>query len=224
NGAGEMLVFSAADFEDFLEPRPDLPEKREGELERVVRFLAENRWPFRLHATYEESINRFLGIFEKVNRDVPLEGLHWFFDHCETISDPNIERIKALGGGIAVQHRMAYQGEYFVDRYGKQAAQRTPPIRRMIELGLPVGAGTDATRVASFNPYVALYWLSSGKTGGGLSIYSESNRMSREEALRLYTQGSSWFSAEDGTKGGLLPGQLADFAVLTADYFTVPEE
>ena len=123
-----------------------------------------------------------------------------------------------------MQHRMAYQGEYFVDRYGKKAAQRTPPIRRMIELGLPVGAGTDVTRVASFNPYVALCWLSSGKTVGGSSIYSESNRMSREEALRLYTQGSSWFSAEDGTKGGLLPGQLADFAVLTAKCLTVPGE
>jgi hypothetical protein len=224
NGAGEMLVFSAADFEDFLEPRPDLDGVMEAELEQVVRLLAEKRWPFRLHATYNESIERFLNVFEKVNRDIPFNGLHWFFDHAETITDKNIERVAALGGGIAVQHRMAYQGEYFVDRYGKKAAQRTPPIRRMIELGLPVGAGTDATRVASFNPYVALYWLSSGKTVGGLSIYSESNRMSREEALRLYTQGSSWFSAEDGTKGGLLPGQLADFAVLTADYFTVPEE
>ena len=224
NGAGEMLVFSAADFEDFLEPRPDLDGVMEAELEQVVRLLAEKRWPFRIHATYDESIERFLNVFEKVNRDIPFNGLHWFFDHAETITDNNIERVAALGGGIAVQHRMAYQGEYFVDRYGKKAAQRTPPIRRMIELGLPVGAGTDATRVASFNPYVALYWLSSGKTVGGLSIYSESNRMSREEALRLYTQGSSWFSAEDGTKGGLLPGQLADFAVLTADYFTVPEE
>ena len=224
NGAGEMLVFSAADFEDFLEPRPDLDGVMEAELEQVVRLLAEKRWPFRIHATYNESIERFLNVFEKVNRDIPFNGLHWFFDHAETITDKNIERVAALGGGIAVQHRMAYQGEYFVDRYGKKAAQRTPPIRRMIELGLPVGAGTDATRVASFNPYVALYWLSSGKTVGGLSIYSESNRMSREEALRLYTQGSSWFSAEDRTKGGLLPGQLADFAVLTADYFTVPEE
>ena len=224
NGAGETLVFSAADFEDFLEPRPDLGGVMEAELEQVVRLLAEKRWPFRIHATYNESIERFLNVFEKVNRDIPFNGLHWFFDHAETITDNNIERVAALGGGIAVQHRMAYQGEYFVDRYGKKAAQRTPPIRRMIELGLPVGAGTDATRVASFNPYVALYWLSSGKTVGGLSIYSESNRMSREEALRLYTQGSSWFSAEDGTKGGLLPGQLADFAVLTADYFTVPEE
>lgn len=224
NGAGEMLTFSAADFEDFLEPRPDLPEKLEGELERVVRFLAENRWPFRLHATYNESISRFLAIFEKVNRDVPLEGLQWFFDHCETITDENIERVKALGGGIAVQHRMAFQGEYFVDRYGKRAAERTPPLRRMLEMGVPVGAGTDATRVASYNPFVSLYWMVSGKTLGGLSLYPEKARLTREEALRLYTQGSTWMSREQGTRGAIAPGQLADLAVLTRDYFAIPEE
>jgi predicted amidohydrolase YtcJ len=151
NGAGEMLVFSAADFEDFLEPRPDLPEKLEDELERVVRFLAENRWPFRLHATYEESINRFLGIFEKVNRDVPLEGLHWFFDHCETISDPNIERIKALGGGIAVQHRMAYQGEYFVDRYGAKAPQRNA-VRCTLPVIFELQIAWDAARPLGSKP------------------------------------------------------------------------
>jgi len=224
NGAGEMLVFSAADFEDFLEPRPDLVGVLEKELEQVVRLLAEKRWPFRLHATYNESIERFLNVFEKVNKDIPFDGLHWFFDHAETISDRNIERVAALRGGIAVQHRMAFQGEYFVNRYGAEAARRTPPIRRMLEMGLPVGAGTDATRVASYNPYVSLYWLVSGKTVGGLELYREENRMSREEALRLYTQGSSWFSTEDGTKGGLFVGQLADFAVLTADYFNIPEE
>jgi predicted amidohydrolase YtcJ len=224
NGAGEMLVFSAADFEDFLEPRPDLPDKLESELERVVRFLAENRWPFRIHATYEESINRFLNIYEKVNHDVPLDGLHWFFDHCETISDRNIERVKTLGGGIAVQHRMAFQGEYFVDRYGANAAQRTPPLRRMLEMGVPVGAGTDATRVASYNPFVSLYWMTSGKTMGGLQLYSDKALLSREEALRLYTQGSTWMSRDEGKRGAISPGQLADLVVLSDDYFTIPEE
>ncbi len=107
-----MLVFSAADFEDFLQPRPDLPQGMEDELERVVRHLVEHRWPFRLHATYDESISRMLDVFEKVNRDIPFNGLHWFFDHAETITERNIERVKALGGGIAVQHRMAFQGEY----------------------------------------------------------------------------------------------------------------
>jgi predicted amidohydrolase YtcJ len=219
-----MLVFSAADFEDFLEPRPDLPSPLEGELKEVVTLLAANQWPFRLHATYDESITRFLNVFEAVNRDVPFKGLNWFFDHCETISDRNLERVKALGGGIAIQHRMAYQGEYFMARYGKNAAERTPPVRRMLELGLPVGAGTDATRVASYNPWVSLYWLVTGKTVGGVALYPEKNCLTREEALRLYTQGSSWFSSEHGKKGAIAIGQMADLAVLTDDYFAVPEE
>jgi predicted amidohydrolase YtcJ len=142
NGAGEMLVLSAADFEDFFEPSPDLPPVMEAELRTVIRHLVANRWPFRLHATYDETITRTLHVYEEVNRDIPLAGLHWFFDHCETISDRNNERIRALGGGIAVQNRMAFQGEYFVERYGAQQAQRTPPIRRMLEMGVPVGAGT----------------------------------------------------------------------------------
>ena len=224
NGAGEMLVFSAADFEDFLEPRPEMPPVMEKELKAVIRHLVENRWPFRLHATYDETISRALDVYEEVNREVPFEGLHWFFDHCETISDRNMERIKALGGGIAVQDRMAFQGEYFLDRYGKKQAQRTPPIRRMLELGIPVGAGTDATRVSSYNPFVSLYWLITGKTVGGTALYPESNRLSREEALRLYTVGSSWFSSEEGKKGSMAPGQLADLSVLSADYFSIPDE
>jgi predicted amidohydrolase YtcJ len=224
NGAGEMLVFSAADFEDFLEPRPDLPTPLEGELKEVVSLLAANKWPFRLHATYDESITRFLNVFEEVNRDLPFKGLNWFFDHCETISDRNLERVRALGGGIAIQHRMAYQGEYFMDRYGRKAAERTPPVRRMLELGLPVGAGTDATRVASYNPWVSLYWLTTGKTVGGAAMYSQTNCLTREEALKLYTQGSSWFSNESGKKGAIAVGQLADLAVLSDDYFSVSDE
>jgi len=224
NGAGEMLVFSAADFEDILEPRPDMLPVMESELKAVIRHLVENRWPFRIHTTYNETIERALNVYEEVNREIPFDGLHWFFDHCETISDRNIERVKALGGGIAVQNRMAFQGEYFVARYGSQQAKRTPPIRRMLEMGVPVGAGTDATRVSSYNPYLSLYWLITGKTVGGLRLYPEENRLDREEALKLYTMGSSWFSTEDGKKGALAPGQLADLAVLSGDYFSIPEE
>jgi predicted amidohydrolase YtcJ len=224
NGAGEMLVFSAADFEDFLVARPDMLPIMESELAAVIRHLVKNRWPFRLHATYNETIERALNVYEAVNREVPFDGLHWFFDHCETISDRNIERVKKLGGGIAVQNRMAFQGEYFVERYGARQAERTPPIRRMLEMGIPVGAGTDATRVSSYNPFLSLYWLMTGKTIGGLGLYPDENRLDRAEALRLYTVGSSWFSTEDGKKGALVPGQLADLAVLSADYFSIPEE
>lgn len=223
NGAGEMLVFSAADFEDFREPRPELPAELEPDLERVVRLLGEKRWPFRIHATYDESIGRILDVCERVDREIPLRGLNWIVDHAETVCDRNIERIGALGGGIAIQHRMAYQGEYFLQRYGAAAMRRTPPVRRMLAAGVPVGAGSDATRVASYNPWVALYWLSTGRTVGGLAMYGDDNLLEREQALRLYTQGSAWFSSEQDRKGALTPGQFADFAVLSADYFHVAD-
>jgi predicted amidohydrolase YtcJ len=224
NGAGEMLAYSAADFEDFLQPRPELAPRMECDLERIVRHLAGHGWPFRLHATYDESIARFLDVFERVHRDIPLDRLRWFFDHAETITPRNIERVKALGGGIAVQHRMAYQGEYFVDRYGAAAASNTPPVRRMLETGLPVGLGTDATRVASYNPWIALSWLVNGTTVGGLRLYPEGNCLDRLEALRLYTHGSAWMSREDDVKGRIAPGQYADFAILSADYLRVADD
>jgi hypothetical protein len=223
NGAGEMLVFSAADFENFVQPRPDLHQNMEAELERVVRLLVENRWPFRMHATYNESITRFLNVFEKVNCDLPFNGLPWIFDHAETIDERNIERVKALGGGIAVQSRMAFQGERFAERYGDSAAAHTPPVKRMLELGVPVGGGTDATRVSSYNPWVALYWLTAGRTVGGKQIYGDATRLSRETALELYTRGSAWFSSEGDKKGAIKAGMLADLTVLDRDYFRVPE-
>ncbi|MES2022435.1 MAG: amidohydrolase [Pseudomonadota bacterium] len=223
NGAGEMLVYSAADFEDFRVERPDMPPSMEGDLEPVIRLLAEHKWPWRLHATYDQTIGRALDVYENVARDIPFTGINWFFDHCETISDRNIDRIAALGGGIAIQHRMAYQGEYFVERYGAKAAERTPPIAKMMAAGLPVGAGTDATRVASYNPWVSLNWLVTGKTVGGLGLYPGLNRLSREKALRLWTHENTWFSNEVGKKGQIKVGQLADLAVLSADYFSVAE-
>jgi predicted amidohydrolase YtcJ len=224
NGAGEMLVFSAADFEDFRQPRPDMPPEMEGDLEEVVRVLAQNRWPWRMHATYDETISRALDVFEKVNRDTPLDGINWFFDHAETISDRSIDRVAALGGGIAVQHRMAYQGEYFVERYGHGVAEATPPIAKMLERGVHVSAGTDATRVASYNPWVSLSWMITGKTVGGMNLYPRQNCLDRETALRMWTEKVQWFSNEEGRKGRIEAGQFADLIVPSKDYFSCPED
>jgi predicted amidohydrolase YtcJ len=224
NGAGEMLVFSAADFEDFRQPRPDMPPEMERELEEVVRVLAQNRWPWRLHATYDETISRALDVFERVNQDIPLDGLNWIFDHAETISDKSIERIAALGGGIAVQHRMAYQGEYFVERYGHGAAEATPPIAKILRSGVKISAGTDATRVASYNPWVSLAWLVTGRTVVGMRLYPQRNCLDRETALRMWTENVTWFSNEEGKKGRIQVGQFADLIVPDRDYFSCADD
>jgi predicted amidohydrolase YtcJ len=224
SGAGENLVWGAADFENFLEERPELKPGMEAELKPVVSLLVKNRWPLRIHGTYEESIRRFLAVFEEVNRETPFNGLRWAIDHAETVTPQTLARVKALGGGVAIQSRMAMQGEYFVRRYGAKAAEDAPPVRAMLEQGVPVGAGTDATRVDTYNPWVALAWLVTGRTEGGLMLTPPEKRLSRVQALELYTVGSAWFSGEEKEKGRLAPGQLADFAILSEDYLTVPEE
>ncbi|GAB2825736.1 amidohydrolase [Ferruginibacter profundus] len=220
-GAGENLVASAADFENFLEPRIELSKDMEADLEPIIRLLVKNHWPFRLHATYGESIERMLDIFEKVNREIPFNGLRWFFDHAETITDSELQRVKKLGGGIAVQFRMYYQGELYKKMYGEPDHQ-LPPIRKMINMGIPVGLGTDATRISTFNPWMSLHWALTGKTMGGYQFWPVKDVLSRFEALQLYTSGSAWFSGEEKVKGKIEKGQYADVAILNKDYFSVP--
>ncbi len=231
-GAGENLVWSAGDFENFRAPRPDLddnPKWRE-ELTAAVRPLVQNRWPIRIHATYDETVDRIVSVLETVDREEKSAGrpgftdLRWALDHVETVKPAQIARIKALGGGVMIQNRMAFGGEDFVSRYGAEAASHAPPIAALLAAGIPVGAGTDGTRVSSYNPWLSLYWLVSGKSVGGTQLLAKENRLDRAKALELYTVGSAWFSGEEKVKGRLAPGQYADMALLSDDYFTVPEE
>jgi predicted amidohydrolase YtcJ len=220
-GAGENLVASAADFENFLEPRIELSDKMEADLEPIIRLFVQNRWPFRLHATYGESIDRMLTVFEKINKEIPFNGLHWLFDHAETVTDAELQRIKQLGGGIAVQFRMFYQGELYTKMYGAPDHQ-VPPIKKMLRMGIPVGLGTDATRISTFNPWICLYWATTGKTMGGSPFWPTQDVLTRYEALQLYTTGSAWVSGEEKLKGKIAKGQYADLAIISEDYFSIP--
>ncbi|KOG60296.1 amidohydrolase [Streptomyces antibioticus] len=223
NGAGENLVWAAADFENFAQPRPELG-SYEGEFESAVRLLMENGWGFRLHATYDETIRRDLKVFEKLAAEGLFPaGQRWLFDHAETISDESLDRVGALGGALSVQNRLSFQGEAFVRRYGPAAAAEAPPLRAMLQRGLTVAAGSDATRVTSYNPWVALHWLVSGRSVGGLTLHPRANRVDRATALDLYTMGGARLTGEEETKGLLRPGYLGDLTILDRDFFAVPE-
>ncbi|MFJ6434241.1 amidohydrolase [Streptomyces sp. NPDC091416] len=223
NGAGENLTWAAADFENFSQPRPELG-AYEAEFEKAVRLLMENGWGFRLHATYDETIRRDLAVFEKLAADGLFPaGNRWLFDHAETVSADSLDRVAALGGAMSVQNRLSFQGEAFVSRYGPGAAADAPPIRAMLERGLTVGAGTDATRVSTYNPWIALHWLVTGRTVGDLIVRPPHNRVDRRTALAMFTEAGASLTGEEGVKGVLRPGFLGDFAVLSEDYFTVPE-
>lgn len=224
NGAGENLTWAAADFENFAEPRPEHAPDYEVEFEKAVRLLMENGWGFRLHATYDETIRRDLAVFEKLAAEGLFPGGNrWLFDHAETVSADSLDRIVTLGGAMSVQNRLSFQGEAFVRRYGIGAAADAPPIRAMLGRGLTVGAGTDATRVSSYNPWIALHWLVTGRTVGDLTIHPPHNRVDRETALEMFTTAGASLTGEQDLKGVLRPGFLGDLTVLSQDYFTVPD-
>ena len=231
-GGGEFLAWSAGDYENFLADRPDITDREtwREDLVSVTRHLLRERWPLRIHATYDESANHILDAFETAHAAEVAEGrdgfggVRWAFDHGETYTVPTLRRIRAMGGGVAVQARMAYAGEAFLERYGREVTRNAPPLRDILDLGLPLGLGTDGTRVASYNPWPALYWATTGRSVGGTPLHGPRHRLSREEALYHYTVGSAWFSQEEVLKGRLMPGQYADLAVLNAPYLDVADE
>ena len=223
-GGGEWLVWSAQDWDPYTQPRVVIPPTMEASMSAAVRELVSHQWPFRLHATFDETISRDLDAFEAVNREVPLNSVRWTLDHAELISPRNLERVQKLGGSVNVQHRMGYHGEYALKYYAPEVIAEAPPLRRLLDMGIPIGAGSYSTSETTYNPWVFVLWLITGKTMGGLTIAAPHNRLDRETALRLYTRGSAWFSGDENKKGAMIPGMYADLAVLSQDFFSVPAD
>jgi predicted amidohydrolase YtcJ len=130
--------------------------------------------------------------------------------------------MKRLGMGATIQSRQVIESELMKQAWGDAVAS-APPMKKMLEIGLPVGAGTDATVVTPYHPFTTLWWMITGKDWAG-RIVRPNERLTREQALRVHTIGSAWFSFDENIKGSIEPGKLADLVVLTDDYLTVPEE
>ncbi len=223
-GAGEYMVWAMHDPANFAKdviPPPAIAEDRFAE---AIKLVVANGWPFRLHANYDVTAARIMGVLETVHRDVPVDTVRWVIDHAETISPQTLERVAKLGGAIAIQNRMSLDGEPFIARWGAEAAQDAPPVKRIRDMGIPLAGGTDGNRASSHNPWVGVQWLLTGKTQGGLKHQADRNLLDRVEALRLYSASGAWITREDDRKGTLAPGKFADLAVLSADYMTIAVE
>jgi predicted amidohydrolase YtcJ len=188
----------------------------------VAMWAARRGMALTIHWSRDASVDHLLSVFERVNKDVPIAPLRWSIAHLDDASERTLTRMKALGVGWAMQDAMYFGGEAFLQQRGRDAGARTPPLETARRIGVVVGAGTDAHRVASYNPFTALQWLLDGRTVAGTALRGAQETPSRADALRLYTIGSAWFSFDDGARGSLEAGRLADLAVLSKDYMTVP--
>jgi predicted amidohydrolase YtcJ len=224
-GTGEVLSPEVHDHENFDKPAVIIPkEMMKKYAEEYVRKFIEKRIPFRAHMSYNENLTPFLDAFEEVVKTTPLDGMRWAVEHAETISDENIARIKKLGGGIALDNKMALHGEGFAKTYGIEKAMYTPRFGALKKSGIPLSLTTDAFRVSPANPWTGISWAVTGKSVSGKVILAEDNRLTREEALRFYTIGAAWFENDENEKGRIAPGNLADFVLLSDDYFTIPDD
>jgi predicted amidohydrolase YtcJ len=215
NGLGERVTWA---MNNNSKPTAEEAEK----YFQIVKWAAERGMSVTMHSNNDVAANVILTIFERVNAEVPIGQLRWSLAHLEDASPATLRRMKALGVGWTVQDANYFGGERFLKQNGAAAARRSPPVETAKEIGVAIGAGTDAHRVASYNPFTALKWFLDGKTVGGLALRGPEETPDRADALRFYTQGSAWFSHDETTRGSLEAGKLADLAVLSKDYMTVP--
>jgi predicted amidohydrolase YtcJ len=215
NGLGERITWA---MNNNTRPTPEESEK----YFQIVKWAAERDMSVTMHSNNDFAANQILTIFERVNAEVPIGNLRWSLAHLEDASPATLRRMKALGVGWTVQDANYFGGERFLQQNGAAAARRSPPVETAKEIGVAIGAGTDAHRVASYNPFTALQWFLDGKTVGGVALRGPEETPGRADALRFYTQGSAWFAHDENTRGSLEAGKLADLAVLSKDYMTAP--
>jgi predicted amidohydrolase YtcJ len=215
NGVGERVTFGMYNNDAPTDAQKD-------QLYAAAKWAAERGMTLTQHWSNDRSVHHLLDVFERVNREIPIAPLRWSIAHLNDGSDANLARMKALGVGWTLQNAMYFEGERFLQERGAPAARRAPPVMSALRIGVQVGAGTDAHRVMSYNPFVALQWLLDGRTTGGTQLRLQDEIPSRQEALRLYTSGSAWFDHTEKQRGTLAPGMLADLAVLSKDYLAVP--
>jgi predicted amidohydrolase YtcJ len=215
NGIGERITVAMNN-----NPNPSVADK--DEYYEVVKWAADRGMTLTMHWGPDATVDHLLAIFERVDRETPIADLRWSIAHLNDASEQSLTRMQALGVGWTVQDAMYFGGDQYVRQAGREAALRAPPVMTAKRIGVRIGAGTDAHRVASYNPFTALQWFLDGKTVAGTAIRGPEETSTREDALRFYTLGSAWFSHDDDVRGSLEIGKLADLAVLSRDYMTVP--
>jgi len=188
----------------------------------IVKWAAERGMTLTMHWNNDASVAQLLDLYERVNRETPIGNLRWSIAHLNDASDASLRRMKALGMGWTVQDAMYFGGDGYAQQAGAEAARRVPPVETGKKIGVPIGGGTDAHRVASYNPFTSLQWFLDGKTVSGHAIRGPEETPDRMDALRFYTLGSAWFSFDEKKRGSLEAGKYADLAVLSKDYLSVP--
>ncbi len=215
NGPGEILIW--ADWTDG-----DITADGKAKLAELLRWAASKGYSIQLHWNPDRTVHDLLDVVEDINKDYSIRNLRWSVLHLYNVSEDSLRRMQALGLIWGVQDGLYFGGERLQKEVGMDAARQMPRIVTALKLGLTVTGGTDAHRVSSYNPFVALQWYLDGTTIGGVKTRDDAEAPSRRQALEMYTRNTAYAANDDDKRGTLEPGKYADLAVLSADYLTAP--
>ena len=222
-GFGEVVVWGMHDGPlgrtANFKPRPGAPET----LREITQWLANHGQRMQIHATSNNAASQILDIIEETDKKASIKSLRWTIAHIEDATPQTLARMKALGMGYLIQNRLYFEGDSWPKTVTPVVAAKAPPIKDAMSAGLVIGAGTDGTRTSTYNPFVTLQWLVTGKSVKGTVVRTKEHSPTRTEALRMHTLGSAWFAGDEDKRGSIQPGKWADMVVLDADYMTVPE-
>ncbi|HSU88552.1 MAG TPA: amidohydrolase family protein [Terriglobia bacterium] len=175
----------------------------------ALQLIAKYGWAFQQHTLSLAEDQFATSTFEKVNTETPIRDLRWSLAHVPRIDRPTIDRLKAMGAGIAVHGWLYLSGS---------PGNGGPPYRTILDSGIHVGAGSDAAAVSVFDPWLEIYYMVTGKNSAG-ELINDGQQLTRMEALRLYTSENGWFLKEEDKLGTIETGKLGDLIVLSDDYF-----
>jgi predicted amidohydrolase YtcJ len=215
NGFGDDMM-RLSGVGEFATSWPLFGQPEPANYQQALQFIAGQGWAFQQHSLSPAEDKLTIDTFERVNAITPIAPLRWSIAHAPRIDLPTINRLKALGAGIAV-HPFGYLAG---------GPGSGPPLRTILASGVKAGAGSDSAQISTMNPWPLIYYMVTGKNSSG-QVINEGQQVTRMEALRLYTVDNGWFLREEDKIGTIEPGKLGDIVVLSEDYFDpvrVPDE
>ncbi len=181
------------------------------QFEPTARMIAKHGWLLQQHSITLKENDFHLQAFQSIAREYPIDQLRWSIIHLQNIDETRLKTLKDLGAGASAQ------------TWTYLSIAGGPPFRRIVDSGIPAGVGTDSTNVSALDPWLSLFYMTTGRNLAG-RLTNDGQQISRVEALRLYTEGAAWFSFDDHQVGSFVEGKYADLAVLSHDYLTVTDQ
>jgi predicted amidohydrolase YtcJ len=197
----------------------------------MARVANELGWQMTAHATGGGALDLLLDAYEEANRQKSIVGRRFNVMHANFPNAAAIARAKKLAvvfdSQIAWYHKDA---DALSKTFGPSRMSYFLPLRSLLDAGLVVAGGSDhmirfhpRDAINPYHPFYGMWMAVTRKTTGG-AVFNPEQRVTRQEALRMWTVDGAYNSFDEAKKGSIEPGKLADMVVISKDYLTCPED